>query len=364
MMSPWRWEEWFVPVLWTAGGIIIGLLAERLLLPWLSGLTRKTRWKADDIAVEALRGMLFIWALIGSLAIALAIAPLSERVVKISHNVLFITAVWSVCVVVSRIIAALIGRGMKGQQLPGGSTSIISNLTALVIYLIGALIILQDLGISITPILTALGVGGLAVALALQPTLGNLFSGLQLIASRQINNGDYVKLQSGEEGYVVDISWRNTVLRSLGGNVIVVPNSSLAAAILTNFHLPSKQMSLGVDLSVVLGADLEHVEKLASETSVNVMRSLQPSITDFRPAVRYKSVENGNITFSVGLRVAEFTDQYLLKHEFLKAITAAFARNGIQLPMPRQAVYLHNEGSEHANGTTTDRSQPASMPNR
>lgn len=355
---------WLVPSILLVGAVIVGLFAERYLMRWLGVLARRTKWQADDIAVNALRGVLFTWCVLLGTSIAAAAAPLTERTLSITHHVLFIVAVWSVCVVVSRIISSLIGRGMHGQGLPGGSSSIITNLTALVTYLIGGLIILQTLGISITPVLTALGVGGLAVALALQPTLGNLFAGLQLIASRQINNGDYVKLQSGEEGYVVDISWRNTVLRSLGGNVIVVPNAQLAAAIITNYHLPSKQMSIGVDMSVIIGSDLERVEAVANEVSRTVMRRLQPTITDFEPSLRFNGIRKGNVDLSVGLRVAEFTDQYVLKHEFIKAITAAFARNGISMPPPRRAVYIHNDDTDQQHGEIIDRGQPAALPHR
>ena len=92
--------------------------------------------------------------------------------------------------------------------MAGGSrsASILGVVTRASIFLVGSLVVLHDLGISITPMLTALGVGGLAVALALQDTLTNLFAGIQLLASRQLNVGDFVKLESGEEGHLVDIT--------------------------------------------------------------------------------------------------------------------------------------------------------------
>jgi small-conductance mechanosensitive channel len=86
-------------------------------------------------------------------------------------------------------------------------------------------------------------VGGLAVALALQDTLSNLFAGLHIIASKKLLPGDYFLLDSGEEGYVQDVNWRNTFIRTLRNNMIVVPNARLASAILTNYYQPSSEMA-------------------------------------------------------------------------------------------------------------------------
>ena len=94
-----------------------------------------------------------------------------------------------------------------------------------IVAILGLLVVLNGLGLSITPMLTALGVGGLAVALALQEPLANFFAGVFLTLAGQIRSGDYVKLDSGQEGYVVDFSWRSTRLRMLANNLVVVPNS-------------------------------------------------------------------------------------------------------------------------------------------
>jgi small-conductance mechanosensitive channel len=113
------------------------------------------------------------------------------------------------------------------------------------------------LGISITPIITAFGVGGLAVALALQDTLANLFSGIYLILSNNIRPDDYIKLDSGEEGYIIDITTRVTKMRTLSKNVVVNPNQKLSRAIITNYYLPGKSMGISIRFSVSRDVDLE-----------------------------------------------------------------------------------------------------------
>ena len=121
--------------------------------------------------------------------------------------------------------------------------------------ILGSLILLRHFNVSITPILTALGVGGLAVALALQDTLSNLFGGFYVAVAGQVRLGDYIKLNTGEEGYVTDIGWRCTTFRAPANNMIIVPNAKLAQAIVTNYNLPEKRMA--ANFVVTVGYDCD-----------------------------------------------------------------------------------------------------------
>jgi len=223
------------------------------------------------------------------------------------------------------------------QALP--VTSLTQNLTKMVIVAIGVLMILNGLGVSITPILTALGVGGLAVALALQDTLSNLFAGFYVTMARQIKVGDYVKLESGEEGYVTDIGWRATTVRMLPNNVVLVPNAKLASAIITNYYLPEKELAVLVQVGVDYGSDLEFVERVTCEVGKDVMRTVQGGVPDFEPFIRYHTFGDFSINFTVILRAKEFVDQYLIKHEFVKRLHKRYQEEGITIPFPIRTIY-------------------------
>ena len=121
--------------------------------------------------------------------------------------------------------------------------------------LLGTIIFLENMGISLTAVWTTLGVGSVAVALALQETLSNFFSGLYLLADRPVSPNDYIKLDSNQEGYVLRIGWRSTILRTLGNNYVVIPNSTLAKAIITNYSAPETRMSYSLPVSVAYGTD-------------------------------------------------------------------------------------------------------------
>jgi small-conductance mechanosensitive channel len=186
--------------------------------------------------------------------------------------------------------------------------------------------------------LTALGVGGLAVALALQEPLANFFAGLFITLAGQIRVGDYVRLDSGQEGYVVDFSWRSTRLRMLANNLVVVPNAKLAQAIVVNHHLPSQDLAVLVDVGVDYGCDLRHVERVAVDVGRDVMRDVTGGVPEFDPFVRYHTFGESSIDFTVILRAKEFVDQYLIKHEFVKRLHARFNEEGIVIPFPIRTI--------------------------
>ena len=215
------------------------------------------------------------------------------------------------------------------------------------------LVILQSLGISIAPVLTALGVGGLAVALALQETLSNLFAGLQILAARQIKPGDYVHLDSGEEGYVTDVTWRNTTIRAIPNNMIIVPNSKLASTILTNYHQPAKEMLVYVEVGVHYDSDLEHVERVTLEVARDTQTTVEGARRDHEPRIRYNQFGDSGIIFKVVLSAEEFYDSYELTHQFVKRLKRRYNEEGIIIPFnmvtldipenPELKINLHKE---------------------
>lgn len=232
---------------------------------------------------------------------------------------------------------------VQREDVPFPSTSIFRNLSKLLVFLIGIMVILQSLGISITPILTALGVGGLAAALALQPTLANLFSGLQIIAAKQLHPGDYIKLDSGEEGYVTDITWRNTTIRALPNNMIIVPNSKLASTIFTNYYQPQQETAVLIQVGVSYDSDLQKVEKATIEVGTKVMKEVEGGVPEFEPFIRYHTFDDFSINFTVILRTKEYVGNYLIKHEFIKMLHERYDKEGITIPFPIRTVYMTEE---------------------
>ncbi|MDD5456648.1 MAG: mechanosensitive ion channel family protein [Candidatus Margulisbacteria bacterium] len=323
--------------------LFIAFIFEKVFLNKLQVIAAKTKWEGDDIILGVLKGKSFILISVCGLYLATLSLRFEANILNAIQNLVMALIILVFTWILARITAAFFYLYSSKNKSIVPSISILSNLSQLLVYVIGALIILQSLGLSITPILTALGVGGLAVALALQDTLSNLFSGIYLILSRKVKPGDYIKLDSGEEGYVMDITWRNTVIRALANNHIIVPNNKVATAIITNYHLPEKELSLVIDLGVSYSSDLDKVEKVTIETAKEIMKEIQGGVPSFEPFVRYNKFDDFSINFSVILRIREFVDQYLIKHEFIKRLHKRFRKYDIEIPFPVRTVYIKED---------------------
>ncbi len=323
--------------------LLIGYTLRRFLFKRLSRWTEKTKSQIDDIIIGATKGPFILWCLMLGIYLALEISRLPEELVHIAGKTLLVLGIISVTMVLANIATKLIKiySGKIETALP--VTSLTQNITRIIIFGIGILIILHSLGISITPILATLGVGGLAVALALQDTLSNLFAGFHIIVARQIRIGDYIKLESGEEGYVTDINWRTTKIRMLPNNVVLVPNAKLTQAIITNYYLPDKELAVLVQVGVHYNSDLKKVDKVTIEVAKEVMKEVPGGVPEFEPFIRYHTFGDFSINFTMILRAREFVDQYLVKHEFIKRLHERYAKEDIIIPYPIRAINYEQE---------------------
>lgn len=330
-----------------AGGVLLGIVADALVRRRLAKRRRTiTSWGGDDVLVGALRRVILVWFAIAGAWAAVFTLPLEPRLANLASKILVALLVIATTIAVARVAADAVRLYALRTQGALGSSSIFVTLARLTIFVLGLLVLLQMLGISITPLLTALGVGGLAVALALQDTLSNLFAGLHIIGSRKVRLGDYIKIESGEEGYVVDINWRNTSIRSLPGDVVVVPNAKLAGANLTNFYQPQRETSVVASACVAYESDLAHVERVATDVAREAMDTLGIIIPDFEPFVRYNEFGDSAIHFSVIMRVREYSDRFELIHVFMKLLVERFRAEHIEIPYPVQQIVEKQHSTE------------------
>jgi small-conductance mechanosensitive channel len=338
-----HWDAFVFPAAVLISVLLTGWFAERLLFRFLRKWAEHSATKLDDMFVEVLRGPLMVWILILGLHLATQSSTLPPRAVNFVSKALLALWIVSLTMAAAKLAARMI-RHYAGSVGGMPVTTITQNLASVVVATIGLLILLNTLGISITPILTALGVGGLAVALALQDTLSNLFAGFYMSMAGQVRVGDYIKLSSGEEGYVHDISWRCTALRALPNNLIVVPNNKLSQAILTNYHLPEKRMSLLIPIGVSYSSDPDEVERILIEEATLGAKDIPGLLAEPAPFVRFiPGFGDSSLNFTLICQVSEFVDQYLAQHELRKRILKRFRKEGVEIPFPIRTLYIKNE---------------------
>ena len=318
-------------------GIVVAYIVRRLVFPQLRRAAAHTTTTADDKAIAALEKPVLLWgALLGAhigIGTVPSFAGAAHGLQTTVQVILLASATWTL----GKLAGDLVSSRTAEAELP--SANLISNLARVGVMLIGALMLLKALDIEITPILTALGVGGLAVGLALQDTLANLFAGIQILASKQVRVGDFIRLSSGEEGFVTDITWRYTTIRQLSNNFTIVPNAKLSSAVTSNFNMPDPEQSVVVQVGVSYDSDLEMVERVTIEVAREIQRTVDGAVTTHEPFTRYHTFGDSSVNFSVILRGREYTSQYLMTHEFIKALHARYKKEGIEIPFPIRTVY-------------------------
>jgi small-conductance mechanosensitive channel len=280
----------------------------------------------------------FIAILASGLVLMGRIMPLEPEWDRAFDVLLAGAIVLAIMLFVDRATSALLDRLSKTHTVLQGARGLVQGAVRGLVIGIGLLIFFDSIGISIAPILASLGVGSLAVALALQETLANLFAGFHLIADKPIEAGHFVRLQSGEEGYVVRVGWRSTWITTPQNNMVVVPDSKLSGAVLTNFDLPTSESVFTVEIMVAHGVDLEQVERVTLEVARATLAATAGAAAGFEPLARFVGYADSGLRLNATLAAASLRDSHLVRHEFLKRLTARYRSDGIVIPFPTRTI--------------------------
>jgi small-conductance mechanosensitive channel len=319
------------PLVYIIGAFLIGVIVKQTLIERLVRFAAR-RSNALLAGVQSLRSVtLILSVLVGIYMATLAFEPPAETLDFIRKGILAL-ALSCGAYVSGRTAFGLVRSYSHSAAGILPSTSLLSSVAQMMVFIVGALIVLGSLGISITPLLTALGVGGLAVALALKDPLSNLFAGLQIIASRQMRPGDYVKFDTGSEGTVVDITWNTTTIRDHEHNLIVIPNEKVVTSSFTNYDLPQPSAIIEVKAGIYADTDLDDAEHAILEVAAETLRPYQ-SKPELGPYVRFVELTGARIDFVVVLSIGRFADKFDVRHDFLKRLQARFRRDPQILPI-------------------------------
>lgn len=343
-----------IPLGIIVASVLIGLVLRWILRNWLGKLADKTVAEYDDVLVTVLARVTLYITTIAGVYLALDQAPYGPGIMQYVQPVLLAILVF----VLARGAVLLLTGIIQIRADTSGSTIAVASLTRkiiqIVVYIIGGITILNFFGIAITPIITALGVGGLAVALALQDTLSNTFAGVYITLANQIRVGDYIKIENNLEGFVTDIGWRNTAIKPFDENLVIIPNNKLAQAVVTNFHLPKQLVRMKADVGVDYRSDPEHVERvlydiintsghddtLEAEREDQAPDKIRGLLRDPEPVVRFSMFNNSSLDFFVSFSVSDFQFQYSARHEIMKKIYYRFREEGINIPFPIRTLHL------------------------
>jgi small-conductance mechanosensitive channel len=327
-----KYESLAWPLGIACGVLFLLLILRSLFFRLFTKRSKQSPSPWRDTALELIRTPSIYWCIAVAIYLGIDfadISPRSSRPLNVSIQVLLILSITLVCAnIAARVFINLVTKEKKTAPVSGLSIGVIRA----IVLIPGVILVLTMMGVSITPILGALGVGGLAVALALKDTLENLFAGIYLIWDRTIRVGDYVKLDNGTEGEVDDIDWRSTRIRTSANSSVIVPNSKVAQSAVTNYCLPEKRVTTTLVIYLNPDADTDLVEKILLEEAKRGSEDIVGLLANPTPQVRFGTpTPEANLQMQLAFQVREFQDQGFVLYELRKRIYRRFKQAGIFL---------------------------------
>ena len=323
--------------------VLVLWLVKRILLRRLAKAAEKTVNVWDDVLVRAVSVPVNLLIFASGISILVYSLPLPEKLNRFADILFQGSIIFSIVIFLERFLVGMMKKkstAFFGTASQGLTQGIVRGL----IVGIGALTFLNLIGISVTPILASLGIGSLAVALALQDTLSNFFAGIYAAVDKPFKVGDFIRLESGEEGTLIDIGWRSSRILLTSNNVVILPNTKLMGSVITNYSLPQKEMITVLTFGVDASSDLKKVEQVTQEAAHQVANSVSGVIKEFEPVVRFSRFSESGIEVNCVLRAREYSDTYLIKHELIKALQGCYQAEGIRIAFPVRTIRV--EGTD------------------
>ncbi len=340
-----EWTETAVAAAIALGAIGAALILAAVARRVVHVFTRSTETDLDELLGDTLRRPFVLFVAIWGVAIALHTLSYLDDSRGVVRKAALALTVLVVTITARRVLIILLEwqadrPGIHRGKLHPGSLPLIRRGTSILVFAAGFLIILDTLGVAISPLLAGLGIGGLAVALALQPLLANVFASSYMLSDASIRIGDWVAVEGGPTGVVDDIGWRATRIRSFDNNVVIIPNSVLADSTVTNYSLSSLEADARVEVGVAYEEDLDRVEAVCTELLTALRDEWETSVKTHKPVVSFTAFGDSNVQLLLKLRALTWSDSLALKHEMMKRIHARFAAEGITINYPTRRLFL------------------------
>lgn len=318
---------------------LLGVIIENQLRIFRKNISPESNLAQYSFVLKSFQGIITILLIVGAIALISPTLNLPSTVSVSLQKILIVVALGVGTVFVSKLATNVLQLYSFHNETSVSLTSLFEYLTKVLIFSIGFLIIIQSIGIKITALITAFGIGSLSIGLAFQNTLSNLISGVNIIISRKIRPNDYIKLQEGEEGYVQDVELKYTTIKDIYNNITVIPNSKIIDGSFKNYTLENTSIILTIKIGISYDSDLEKVEQLTLQIAKNILQTVEGGDKDFEPFLRYENFDYFSINLLVFLKINEYFDKFLITHEFIKNIHKSYQEANIKMAYPLKYYY-------------------------
>ncbi len=324
-------ENFVTSILYLSGIVVLINLIVLIFRSYIKNLFEKARIKFDDHVVSEVMKPIYYLSLILILYSFINQFELFGGYKKVFENLTGSIVILFLATFLARIAEVLINFWLKVKKKTEQPPKLISGTISGAICVVAGLLILNTWGVEITPLLAALGVGGIALGLGLQETLTNLFAGLHIVSDEPITNRDYIVLKDGTEGFVEDISWRSTRLKTIQNNVVIIPNSVLAQSIIENKTAEGLDISVIINGGVAYGSDLDKAERVILDEVKAYQKKTEYLDSEFEHLIRFNEFGESNIKFNLIIRLKRYDDRFVVRHEMIKNIKKRFDAEKIEI---------------------------------
>jgi small-conductance mechanosensitive channel len=317
------------------GCMLFGLLFRWIVSRFITRLASRTGFEYADIIIKHLSWAILVCSLIFGISVVVSVVFFPQSMQEYVHPVLLSCAIAVIGFALERTVNGIVIRHSQRESNTHETSTLMRKVAQVAIYTVVCIMILDTFGIRVTTIIATLGIGGLALALALQDTLANAFAGVYISLSRQIRLGDTVSFD-GNEGVVHDIGWRTTVIKKANESLLIVPNSKLSQAIVTSFPFDGVNFRGRILIPLHADEDISRVEKIISDLIKEAINAETPSHihglqSQPEPLIRVGEFVNGGIELIVTFTVIDHTSLGLTRHELLKQIHSRLIGDGVRV---------------------------------
>ncbi len=342
-----EWHDLLVSLAIIAGPVLFAVLFSRILFRLMLRAASLFPGDLDDHLVATAKGPVTAYIILLGVYLAIKIPlELPDAIDTVVDRVFAVAAIW----VGAYMINAVGTSGLTWLQdylasTPAANTSswalpLARRSLLLVVAVMAVMVSLDVLGINITPLIAGLGIGGLAVALAIQPTLSNLFAGTYVITEGVVSPGDYIDMEGGVSGYVVDVNWRSTRLRTWGNNLVIIPNSRFAETVITNYSKPDEHVNVYLTCGVAYESDLARVEQVGHEVMERVLVEHPGAVLDYGAYFGYENFGESNVDFWLFVQAKDRLASFEVRTELIKQLHARLAEEGITINYPVRTLHF------------------------
>ena len=322
---------------------IIVFISER----WILKLTAKTKTDVDDLIVKKINRPISLALLLFGLSLALVPIKIGTYfgfdidfiVSKIMGTVIAIIIAYMIIGVLDIIINEW-GKSFAQKtksRLDDNLVSLSHRFSRIILAIFALLFVLDLWGVKVGPLLASLGIAGIAIAFALQSTLGNIFGGVSIILDKTVKVGDIIKLDSGEMGVVYDVGIRSTKIKTWDNEIVTIPNGKLADSRVQNFSMPDPSSRINVEFGVEYGSDPDKVKKIA----LDVAKSVKDVIKEPEPRILFLNMGDFALQFKLMVWVDSLDKKWPTHQEVITKLYTELNKKKIGIPFPTRTLYMH-----------------------